>query len=118
MAKTLHSSNSSCAHYRRCFSNIVHNNSGQKNCAECEDIDKWLVKSGVYVLRAFALQWTHKTFWSSIFDYSLVILRVEYLKKKKMKSKWVNGANAGWKSHAFVQSNSKLIFGVCIGQWH
>lgn len=81
-------------------------------------IDKWLVKSGVYVLCAFALQWTHKTFWSSIYDYSLVILRVEYLKKKKMKSKWVNGANAGWKSHAFVQSNSKLIFGVCIGQWH
>lgn len=37
---------------------------------------------------------------------------------KKMKSKWVNGANAGCKSHAFVQSNSKLIFGVCIGQWH
>lgn len=46
MAKTLHSSNSSCAHYRRCFLNIVHNNSGQKNCAEYEDIDKWLVKSG------------------------------------------------------------------------
>lgn len=90
MAKTLHSSNSSCAHYRRCFSNIVHNNSGQKNCAECEDIDKWLVESGVYVLCAFALQWTHKKFWSSIYDYSLVILRVEYLKKKKMKSKWVS----------------------------